>query len=413
MVPSHRARRFLGRFAFTPGIWMSSPDLVPFLQEPSVPDLSAQGWAEPYATYLERSTMGCAIQARRRLREWLRSIPQDERSRLAREVSAVDERTHLAAVWELAVHQILLRLGLQPTPHPEMADMETRPDWMVSEQFYLEATLVADSDQRTGEEKRLNETLDALFAVESPDFLFRVEVQRYGQASPSRRRLRAFVRTELQRLEHEKQLRLYEDTGSLAGTVWEESGWRFKITFVPVEVEARGKHTRSMESLSTGMEMSTPGRGTRTSREGEREVSLEQKIRGAVNKKAGHYGSPDLPLVVALNITHWMGDQTLVRNALFGTEVYVFNESGARVEGRPDGALRPDRNRRVSAILVACRQTAFGCSGAILYLNPWASRPFERSLLPISSVAVDLAAGRFVESPAQREWAEVLGFSDS
>lgn len=389
---------------------VASVNAVPFA-EPQQVDMTPQGWAETTAEFLARSTMEAAAKARARLRAWLALVPSDkERERLAAEVTAHDDRRHRAAVWELGLLRALDSLGHAAVPHPPMVGRATAPDWLVVDKFYLEATLATDSDDRTGEDKRMHELVDAVEHVDSPDFMFGITVDEIGSAAPSKRKLKRFLARQVERLDDQTE------AGGAEGeeyqpprAVWRDNGWKVDVEFIALKPEARGVHARNLATFSSGLEKSVASIEKHSVDPTVRQVSIEQKIQSAIKEKVGKYGEPDLPLIVAVNVTSWMGTSHDVRNALFGTEQYVIGPGGGRLRRLPDGLLRPDQNRRLSALLVARRQSIFDPGTACVYANPSATRPLDARLLPIRRIEVDLEEGRFVEVSATRPWPELLG----
>ena len=127
-----------------------------------------------------------------------------------------------------------------------------------------------------------------------------------------------------------------------------------------------------------------------------REIDPAKSLRKSILEKAKHYGSPDLPFVIAVNA---LGDFVNTRHvlaALFGTEVYVSRFPGD--EYRPhrlsDGVFtRPSgRYTRVSSVLVfeKLRAWNFPSANVRLYHHPMAARPFGGDFTRLSqTVAKD------------------------
>jgi len=121
---------------------------------------------------------------------------------------------------------------------------------------------------------------------------------------------------------------------------------------------------------------------------------LDESIRRALNAKAGHYGKPDLPFVVAvlpMGKDRWGADHEDIMNALFGTggEVYQLTSTEELVSHRFQrqrngvwNGFDGVRNTRLSACLVAFRLFPWSVprSSLSLYHHPLAELP-HRSVL--------------------------------
>lgn len=140
-------------------------------------------------------------------------------------------------------------------------------------------------------------------------------------------------------------------------------------------------------------------------------------VRRALERKGARYGSaPPYPLVIALAIEEPGVEAGDVAAALFGrTVMQIFD-----VEAKPmpvrhyrndDGYWSGRRNAgsRVSAVLTAWYPRPWSASALVphLWLNPWASRPFDDPPL-WASTTVDPETGEFTSNDAATTAAELL-----
>jgi hypothetical protein len=95
--------------------------------------------------YLNRSSRPEAAQVRHVLEEWYGAYPASEKEELLSRLRSRNDVTHLSAVFELTLHELLRRGGGCITLHPEMQGTRGRPDFFVETladtRYYLEATL--------------------------------------------------------------------------------------------------------------------------------------------------------------------------------------------------------------------------------------------------------------------------------
>src|SRR4051812_46909014 len=90
-------------------------------------------------SYYNRSARVGIAKIRAQLQEWFERYPRSDEAELAARFRADFQ----PAFFELFLHELSLRLGLEVTVHPDVGDgMSTRPDFLLSEPggtTYLEA----------------------------------------------------------------------------------------------------------------------------------------------------------------------------------------------------------------------------------------------------------------------------------
>ena len=345
---------------------------------------------------------------------WFSRFPvSEQRTDLLARLREDDDRQFDAAFWELYLHESLLREGFTLTPHPELTWTTSHPDFLVEGYdagFYLEATVTGGPASQTASERRLNTIYDALDRLDSPNFILWLRVDEEGKASPSTRRLRQVLARWLSGLDPDEVAALHRADGRrpLPEYDWEAQGWRIVFTAFPKKEEARGK-TGGRAVGAWG-----PGRAFYVDDIGQ--------VRRDLEDKSGKYGTPDLPLVIAVAVesSFYEGRYTM-SCALFGSEAVRFDPAtqAAQRMRRPDGLWqgpngRP-RNTRVAAVIAARKPQPWNVTEPepVTWLNPWAMHPLPL-VLPWESVAlaIDLSEGRFVTTEAKRRAHEVLGLPE-
>jgi hypothetical protein len=180
--------------------------------------------------------------------------------------------------------------------------------------WYLEATTIA-TDER-GAERRRGAIVDALNSIESADFFVLVQWRETGSSSPPVRGLRARVIDWLRSLDADEVLKLPADRAPRFR--WEHDDWTIILRAVPKSPGARARPGRIVGGQVSAMW-----------REG------DERPRKVLGAKARSYGTPRIPLMVALRTT------------------VPFEELDDVLLDLPDGGLAPAADHRVSALLVA------------------------------------------------------------
>jgi hypothetical protein len=148
-------------------------------------------------------------------------------------------------------------------------------------------------------------------------------------------------------------------------------------------------------------------------------VDTKSGLRRAVKKKAGRYGKPDRPYVVAVLIEDDYTDQEDVLDALFGTVSYRLSVKHGGELGSIDPVRQRDgpwfaragpSNTRVSAVMTGINlQPSFVARGTPrLWYNPWALRPLTDSVA-WRTTRVDVVAGSIDDRAATMRRGDLLG----
>ena len=323
-------------------------------------------------SFLCRSAWAASDCVRELLETWFARYPSEEQPELRRRF----ESSFDAAFFELAIHELLHRLGADVTVHPVVPSATTRPDFLVAFpdglEVFVEAVVARDETQADSAERARQGLLyDEINKIDSPNFFLHVTSYRNPEGrQPSGRRVRAFLEREIKRFDPDHVTELYEERGleALPALRYEDGSFVVCFSLMPKSLQGRQKPSRAI------------GMYPMVSRWG----GVAPAIRNAVDRKATRYGQLDLPLVVAVNCTsRWGFDRIDVMEALFGTESLVAPLSGGEPNMRrqPNGVWygpKGAQNTRLSAVLYA-ELVLWGLpqSSLRLFLNPWAVAPLD------------------------------------
>lgn len=331
-------------------------------------------------TYLNRSGRPAARKVREQLESWWARYPEEHRAEHRRRFE-----THFAsAFYELLLHELMLKLGYELEIHPELPGTDKRPDFLVSgadQRFYLEAVVSSEgSQEREAKEALLESYYDEINKTTSPNFFIRLtRVEIPGTEQPSGRRIRAFLERELARLDPDELGNRLEAEGfdGLPLLEFRDGDVRVDVHPIPKSPGLRGKSDVRPIGIYP-IESKIGGEAP--------------SLRSTLFSKAGRYGTPDMPFVIAVNWTGWPLDQIEVMQTLFGTEQFVLRQGREPEMTRaPDGLFYgPDgpQYTRVSAVAVtSITPWTLGEARLQLVHNPWAAKPLSSGTLPFDERA--------------------------
>ena len=280
---------------------------------------------------------------------------------------------HYAAWWELYLHELFLRLGYEITVHPAIEGTKRKPDFGLrreGSERLVEASVVfsgiSGSAEVTGAAPGW--MLAAFEAIENPNFFVSIhEITAHGDEQLKRAEIASRTEEWLARLDTDQVTREYEEKGRFPVLRIECRGWEVELEAWPVKPEARGRPGHRV--LGAG-----PATGGAVDDIGQ----LESKLK----VKAGRYGRPDVPYVIAvLSLSAFM-ERIDVAQALFGREAVVISSSEdvGRLIRQPNGFWFREAgpiNTRVSAVLmgVGLQSWSLTRSSPELWINPWARQP--------------------------------------
>lgn len=338
---------------------------------------------------------------------WASELPTDVRHDLVSRLRANDEQGFEAALVELVTHALLLRLGHRVESHPPVPRSSNRPDYVAFDRddiagFYVEVTTINPSRGEVARDNReavIYETLNR--ARLPPDLRLGWSISRFGQASPASSRLRAEVEQWAAEIADEARRE------SIARR-FELDDWQIDLTlhggFAP---RAR---RRAIAASSTVAQWVEPA----------------SDLRAALETKANRYGELDGPYVIVVadrteRLTLAIGGvEGAVTEVALGDEVIPERLTAAgqvdtRLERRGGFWFRGGKavHQGVSAILVFPDASLWRLREPrwrpLLAHNPWALKPVDEHLLPLTRLAVRDDRWQLVEG---REVADILEMPD-
>lgn len=344
---------------------------------------SSQG--EPHFRYLNHSTRPEASRIRSVLEEWYHHFPIEHSKAIRKDFRSYIDNKHLSAMFELYLHELLLRLGCSVEVHPVLTHTTKKPDFLVTEpdqtQFYLEAKLVTgETDQDAGARARMYRIYDGINErVRSDKYLIMIQVRRHSIQTPRITKIASFIDANLAKADYKSLIRQSSSARKVIWT-WKGNGWWIDISPLPNPRESHNQQTSPIIGIISERAIFSTGR---------------ESVRKAVVRKAGRYGDLDLPYIIAINVCMHMIETETVENALLGDPK---NEVEITPDGLPghvhenrefNGAWTKHtgtRYTRNSAVLVALRLNAWSVASAPLRLfhNPWAGKPYDGVLCQLA-----------------------------
>jgi hypothetical protein len=194
----------------------------------------------PHFEYLNRSNRPEADRVRSLVDAFFSRYPEVDRGPLRDRLRSVDDIAHLAAFFELAVHELLIRAGCRAVAvEPPVEGTRKAPDFLVErpsgDRFYFEATLATDqSREDAGARRRLDQALKTIESIPSPDFLLRVSTSGMPTAMITGSKLKRKLRQWLASLDHDEVNTAWQGgVESAQVLLYEEHSVRFRISPVP------------------------------------------------------------------------------------------------------------------------------------------------------------------------------------
>lgn len=379
-------RQMIGKATLTPGRITAFDDIPRDGEEPADHLIGR-------FDYLNASGRPEAAKVRALIDQWLADYPATHRSDLVHRLRSRDDTSHLSATFELMLHALLRRQGFTIVEVEPQLPNGKAPDFLVEapdgRRFYLEATLASGmADTDAGADRRMREALQAIDAVESPDFFLHL----HTRGTPSRPvavgKLRRAVQAYVDALDYDQAVARAE-AGLPPAPIWQrdEHGAHFMIQPIPKNVRRPGSRAIAGRMLAAGT------------------IRPEVAIKGAVEGKAGRYGDIDLPLVIAVNALEEFARVGDAIDALFGTFGAVVSADGAaRGVRNPDGAWQGRGGpvyTRSSALLFVAGFSAWSIGQRTLRLihNPWARSPIAD--LPLGVDTSTVIDGTLETQPGQ------------
>jgi hypothetical protein len=353
------------------------------------------GYSEPSFEYLNRCANEPISKIREVLDDWFSRYPKSDQDELRKRFRSKKEHNHASALFELWLHEVLLRLGCRVEIHPALHHTTRKPDFLVKSptglDFYLEAIHTAGaSDDESNAQARLNTLYDSLNYLKSPNFFISIDADGLPRTPVPGREIKRFLERELARLRPELIDHFVDSRrlDLLPHWKFQHDGLRITCSAFPKPPELRG----------------LPGIRTLGIKTFGGIIDSEGPVKHAIIKKASSYGVLDLPLVVAVNATDVFLSERDVLHALYGSfhswpEPELLND-----ERGVWGNVNNPKWTRVSAAIVTVKLRSDKLVvPATLHHHPHPARPYSGELnrLPqtrITNNQLIMSAGESVES---------------
>lgn len=301
---------------------------------------------------------------------------------------------HRPAVFELALHELALRADLEPEVHPTVAGASNQPDFLMRTPsgeplYYMEAAYCfGQSESELKTEARMNQLYDGLDnKVVSPDCFLEISIHGDPSSNPPIARMRGFLAGRLASYEPEPSGEF--DLDELPTWSFTHEDWNVDFRPIPKSPEHRGDPSPRPLGVFVGDVESLDPIGD---------------VHRTVEPKAGRYGKPGIPYVVAMGYEPLVLDDDHVWQALVGRVSYQVDVAAASaipVRAQDGIFLGPGGKQfgRVSGVLVARFRHAsgLGASRGTYFPNPWADHPLTSPMTGVRHFAVDGDALRLVE----------------
>lgn len=329
-----------------------------------------------------------------------------------------DDIEHYGAAFELMCHELLLRCRFDLEVEPTIPGTPNHPDFRAEQGgnalFLLETTVAGPRREirKAGARKDIFwTTIDLRLRKLLPEFRYLLDVQEKGEpkTSPKAGTVAGGLAQWIRGLDYDQVCERFRDGGFKATPAHaiEHAGWRVIFRVIP---RPREKWARPPGQL-VGVKMTDVQVG-----------ETDSLIKDAVLEKASRYGSPTIPLVIAVDVVEDYGfiDKLDIEQALFGKEQFVMELKTGRLVGPTrarDGAFwgpKGPQCRDVSAVLLAERWSPgeLHHRKSILVHHPWAYRPLAPRLWPTEQWLPNRTTGRMLAitgvSPGQ-----ILGLDPS
>jgi hypothetical protein len=318
-----------------------------FEPSPALCGTRAKLYSESVHAYYRDSERPPMVAIRTLLEQWFAEVPASEQLDLAQRFRSKILRQHQSALFELYLHHLLVRSGFQVQFHPDVAETQNHPDFLVlkdgTARFYLEAIAVGNSTKEESEINRINQVYDTLNALESPDFYVSVRVEGAPASSPAGTKLRNDLKKWLATLNWGRDFgQLHQRGDRLHSCIRVEPRWlACDVRAIPKPPEVRG--SEGVRAIGMTMDGKV------------RTLKLDRDLKEAVSKK-DRYGALTLPFVHAIQVvdSHRI-DRNDVINGLFGQATVRLGPNREQIHDRlPNGCPRrlDSSNRQRSVRLV-------------------------------------------------------------
>lgn len=354
-------------------------------------DFSFKRESESDFMFVDRCALPFVTNTRRLLERYVSKFPSGDRSELIARMRSGDDTHYRSAVFEVLLHEILLRLGCELRCHPELPNgSSSRPDFLVrtpsDEEFYLEAVLATEKWSHRASNKIKEAVLWQFYEHTHPYFMVSVRTSGLPATQPSAKKLLQQVKNWLDSLDPDLIARNIDLHGwdSAPSFDWSHEDWSLSFRPIPIVAERRGNGGPIMGMIT--------GEGGW--------VNSRAPIREALNYKSSKYGRLDKALLVAVNVDAIALRRMDEMQALYGEEylqTLVGEEHAQPTLARaPNGAWRGPsgpRGRRASGawLFNSLNMYSLGEAKQTVYFHPCPNVELPSTLrsLPFAEVLHD------------------------
>ncbi len=337
-------------------------------------DASPRRYDEDSFSFYNRAAGAHWQRIRDVLEDWFAAYPDAHKADIRGHFRSKIAGQHAAATWELYLHRLFSRMGYSVVVHPELHGSTGRPDFELvrgEERLYVEAAVVF-SGIVEGDRDGIREgwIMEAVNKASHPNFYVLIEqFVELGNQKPRDKAIQQPLTAWLDTLDPDEVTHTLDATGRLPQRLVEVDGWSVLFEAVPVKPEARGNTGR----LFGG----GPGTGGY--------VDDVEQLRDTLKHKRGKYGTPDIPLVVAVNCASFFMEANDIAGALYGSMAVQYQVGAPGTSkwvrqrnGTWMGESGP-RGRRMSAVLTAVQlhPSTMATNQLALWVNPWAATPLD------------------------------------
>jgi hypothetical protein len=333
---------------------------------------------------------------RQLLNRWVAELPHSEQAELIARLRKGDTLGYEAALAELTIHAVLVRLGYKVELHPKSGHPSHRPDFLVLNEkgdrlAFIEVTTFGPADGDVAQSNREATIYNAIDGVKlPPGFRLLFDVATPGTAVPKIGKLCTEVEAWAEKHANDA-VNLDEDPPA---RVFEAGDWQIELKLIG----GYNKDRPAMRAIGGAM--------------GDlRHVTPEVEIREALQKKGSRYGKLDAPylIVVADCKSELQGgeynSEALV-DAVSGTQITTVSmPSGEVAQGRKSNGYwwhgGKQVHKNVSAVLLFPKPHLWALRDdrwqPLLIQHPSATRPLPDGLLGISCYRHDAKRDEWVK----------------
>ena len=326
--------------------------------------------------------------------------PAEKRNHVVGPLKSSRDVQHLGSVFELILHRLAMQADCKKIEiEPRMEGRREVPDFLITDangtRFYLEATVATGvtAEEAAGTRRR-DDLIDGINSLVLRDFHLNVRWRGLPKGQPSVRDAKREIERWLAGLDFAHLRQLFVNNGAMPSMEHIQQELLLQIEAVP----------RTFQNL--GGDRAIAGLGPIDAEE----IDTRVAIREAVNHKAGKYGDPPLPYVVAVNATHQYANVDSLAEAMFGDSAAQYADLGngwqwhdILLANGSWGTFDNPVNTRVSAVLFLKGLDSWSVADRrpVLLLNPWARRPlvgnpFGTDLLQLADGSLKPTAGRSI-----------------